>query len=186
MPYRESQAMGVKSSLCFVWKISVLVRSSRMGRGWRSVAMAKRATADLSAADFFCPRRNFKRPRKFKALQRLENAGMKQTGWQELSVLSSLWDTSGSGGTPCQYSRSRGVSQHYQESRGVIQQAAEAAGEAPLHEGLLLRTEVPGGGCGAASGQRWLLRGKGWKSKGKRKLSKLCCTALAQGSELLK
>lgn len=148
--------------------------------------MAKRATGDLFAADFFCPRRNFRRPRKFKALQGLEDMGVKQTGWRELAVLSSLWDTSGSGGTPCRCRRSRGVSQHYQESRGVIQQAAEAAGEAPLHEGLLLRMEVLGGGCGAASGQQWLLRGKGWKSKEKRKLSKLRCTPLAHGSELLK
>ena len=67
MPYRESQAMGVKSSLCFVWKISVLVRSSRMESGWRRVAMAKRASGDPSDADFSCPRRYFKRPRKFKA-----------------------------------------------------------------------------------------------------------------------
>lgn len=79
MPYRESQAMGVKSSLCFVWKISVLVLSSRMERGWRSVAMAKRATGDLSAGDFCCPRRNLRRPRKFKAFHGLENMGVKQT-----------------------------------------------------------------------------------------------------------
>lgn len=41
--------------------------------------MAKRATGDLSAADFCCPRRNFRRPWKFKALQGLENAGVKET-----------------------------------------------------------------------------------------------------------
>lgn len=69
MPYRESQATGVKSSLCFVWKISVLVRSSRMESGWRGVAMAKRASGDLFNAFFCCPRRNFKCPQKFKALE---------------------------------------------------------------------------------------------------------------------
>lgn len=68
------------------------------------------------------------------------------------------------------------MSQHYQESRGIIQQAAEAAGEAPLHVGLLLSTEVLGAGHGAMSCQQRLLSGKGWKSKGKRKLSKLFCT----------
>lgn len=138
--------------------------------------MAKRATGALSAADFCCPRRNFRRPWKFKALQGLENAGVKETGWWELAVLSSLQNTSGSGGTPCGHRGSRGVSQHYQESRGIIQQAAEAAGEAPLHVGLLLSTEVLGAGHGVMSCQQRLLRGKGWKSKGKRKLSKPCCT----------
>lgn len=105
----------------------------------------------------------------------LENVGVKQTGRWELAVLPSLWDTGGSGRTPCGHRGSRGVSQHYQESRGVIQQAAEAAGEAPLHAGLLLSVEVLGAGRGAASGQQRLLSGKGWKTKGKGKLSKLCC-----------
>lgn len=80
-----------------------------MERGWRSVAVAKRATGDLSAADFCCPRRNFRRSWKFKALQGLEKVGVKQTGWWELAVLSSLWDTSGSGGTPCRHRSSRRV-----------------------------------------------------------------------------
>lgn len=76
MPYRESQAMGVKSSLCFVWNISVLVRSSRMESGWRGVAMAKRASGGgTTDALFCCPRRSFKRPWKFKALQGIRKQG---------------------------------------------------------------------------------------------------------------
>lgn len=37
--------------------------------------MAKRASGDLSDADFCCPRRHFKRPWKFKALEGIRKCG---------------------------------------------------------------------------------------------------------------
>lgn len=37
--------------------------------------MAKRASGDLPNASFCCPRRNFKRPRKFKALEGIRKYG---------------------------------------------------------------------------------------------------------------
>ena len=46
-----------------------------MESGWRGVAMAKRPSGDLSDATFCCPRRNFKRPRKFKALEMIRKCG---------------------------------------------------------------------------------------------------------------
>ena len=77
-----------------------------------------------------------------------------------------LGNTLGAEGCP-------GVGLRYQKSRGVIQQAAEAAGEAPLHEGGLPGAEVLWAGRGAASSQQRLVGGKGWETKGKMKLSKL-------------
>lgn len=69
-----SMPMGVKSSLCLVWKISVLVRISRMAGGCICVAMQNRAscggTEAPSSDTRFCPWMNFRRPRKFRAWRR--------------------------------------------------------------------------------------------------------------------
>lgn len=48
-----------------------------------------------------------------------------------------------------------------QKSRGVIQQAAEAAGEAPLHEAVLPGAEVLGARRGVASSRQRLVTRKG-------------------------
>lgn len=113
--------------------------------------MAKKASRDLPDAAFCCPKRNFKRPRKFKALERIrkcEGEANRLTGtgcaptaqgheWPRCYKL-------GAEGCP-------GAGLPYQKSRGVIEQAAEAAGEAPLYEGGPLGTEVLRAGHSTAS-----------------------------------
>lgn len=42
--YLVSIPMGVKSSLCLVWKRRVLLLISKIEGGWRGVAMIKRAS----------------------------------------------------------------------------------------------------------------------------------------------
>lgn len=71
--YLVSMPMGVKSSLCLVWKSSVLARISTMVGGCIGVATANRAncgwTSVPSSAIRFWPWTNFRRPRKFSAFQ---------------------------------------------------------------------------------------------------------------------
>lgn len=135
--------------------------------------MAKRASRDLSDALFCCPRRHFKRPWKFKALEgirkcrceakRVMGTGCAPTHTGHEWILGNMLGVEGCPGTGL----------HYQKSRGVIQQAAEAAGEAPLHEGGGLREEVLGAGHSTACSRQRLVTSKGWGTKGKMKLSKL-------------
>lgn len=69
--YLESMPMGLKSSRCLVWKMSVLVRISRIDGGCMGVATQKSASCggtSVPSSDMrCCPCTSFNRPRKFSA-----------------------------------------------------------------------------------------------------------------------
>lgn len=73
-PYLESMPTGLKSSRCLVWKMSVLVRISRMDGGCIGVATQKSASCggtSVPSSDIrCCPCTSFNRPRKFSACKK--------------------------------------------------------------------------------------------------------------------